>query len=299
MKKHEGLIAFIRRFPDDEACKKYLSDQKWASGFQCRRCGHEESGKGETAHHRRCKNCRYDESPTAHTLFHKIKFPLQKAFVIIHQLTTMKKGMSSCEISRQYGIHQETAWTFKQKVMRAMAVDPCVLSGSVEIDETVVGGHEKGKPGRSHGRRKSVQVAAEIEYPEEEGNPVIKRARSLPIHGYAASDMAPAINQMVDDTALVTTDGNLAYPKALGKRDHLVFLSENGANFQLLHWHIFNLKNWIRGTHHKVSGKHIRYYLEEFHFRFNYRNFIQRAFNSVVKNMLNLPWMPYKQLIAA
>jgi hypothetical protein len=40
--------------------------------------------------------------------------------MIIHQLSTLKKGISTCEISRQFHIHQETAWFFKRKVQQAM-----------------------------------------------------------------------------------------------------------------------------------------------------------------------------------
>ncbi|HBH07635.1 MAG TPA: hypothetical protein DDX92_13630 [Flavobacteriales bacterium] len=43
------------------------------------------------------------------------------------------------------------------------------------------------------------------------------------------------------------------------------FLSNKGENFKPLHWHIFNLKNWIRGVHHKISRAHLQSYLDEYH----------------------------------
>ena len=71
-------------------------------------------------HNKRCKECGHEESPTSHSLFHKIKFPLQKAFYTCYQLSVNKKGMSTLELSRQYGLSQKTCWFFKRKVQKAM-----------------------------------------------------------------------------------------------------------------------------------------------------------------------------------
>lgn len=296
--KTNGLLEFLQRFPDEASCKRHLYAQKWSRGYQCGRCGHHDYGKGATLYHRRCLRCFYDESCTAQTLFHKIKFPLQKAFAIVYQLSTMKKGLSSCEIARQFGIHQETAWYFKQKVMRAMAEYSALLVSSVEVDETTIGGFEKGKPGRSHGKRQIIQVAVEIEYSQDDEQPMLKNARAMPINDNSTEELKRAINVMISEDALITTDGNSSYRKAADPRMHVAWLSEKGRNFQKLHWHIFNLKNWIRGIHHHISPKYAQFYLDEFHFRFNTRNLIADCFQKVIYKMTKLPWMPYKRMIA-
>ncbi|MFN8776774.1 MAG: transposase, partial [Flavobacteriales bacterium] len=95
MKKYQNLRSFMEKFQTENQCHAYLVESKWGKGFSCRRCQHAVSVKGRTWHHRRCKACGYDESSTAHTLFHKLKFPLPVAFTIVYQLTTMKKGMST------------------------------------------------------------------------------------------------------------------------------------------------------------------------------------------------------------
>lgn len=82
----------------------------------------------------------HDESERAHTLFHKLKFPIESAFTIVYILSTVKKGMISCEIARQFNIHQETAWSFKRKVQEAMSISPSrKLKDNVEADGTFVG----------------------------------------------------------------------------------------------------------------------------------------------------------------
>ena len=67
------------------------------------------------------------------------------------------------EIARQYGIHQETAWFFKRKVQQAMQSGTrTLLKGFVQVDEMAIGGLEKGYPGRTHGKKRMVEVAIEL-----------------------------------------------------------------------------------------------------------------------------------------
>lgn len=131
----------MKRFSTEDACYLHLCELKWGKGFECSRCNHNAAVKGRTWHHRRCQKCGYDESCTANTLFHKLKFSVVKAFAIIYELGTLKKGLSTCEIARQYGIHQETAWFFKRKVQQAMGAEVTgKLTGYVEVDEVIIGG---------------------------------------------------------------------------------------------------------------------------------------------------------------
>lgn len=136
MKNNKNSAAFASAFSAEEACRQYLCDKKWGNGYTCRKCGHTVSIKGRTWYYRKCQKCRFDESCTAHTLFHKLKFPLTKAFQIVYQLRTLKKGMSSMEIGRQYGIHHETACFFKRKVQQSMKpFGENDLNNLIEVDE--------------------------------------------------------------------------------------------------------------------------------------------------------------------
>jgi hypothetical protein len=42
-----------------------------------------------------------------YTLFHKVKFPLLKAFYIVYFVAASKKGISSTELSRKLGLYQK------------------------------------------------------------------------------------------------------------------------------------------------------------------------------------------------
>ena len=69
----EKLLEFTERFSSDEACLKYLSDIKWNSGFECRKCKHTKFSEG-SKYQRCCTLCKHIESPTEGTFFHKVKF---------------------------------------------------------------------------------------------------------------------------------------------------------------------------------------------------------------------------------
>jgi hypothetical protein len=115
--KFEGMnsIKFNRYFQSDADCYRYLSAIKWSSelGYKCRKCGHLKYGKGEKPFSCGCAKCNYDESPTAGTMFDKLKFPILLAFHICFKISTKKKGMSSLELSEEFGLRQMTVWQFK------------------------------------------------------------------------------------------------------------------------------------------------------------------------------------------
>jgi hypothetical protein len=135
--KSLSIFEFQKRFPDDSSCLKYLANEKWKDGYTCVHCGHTKYCAGNSDYSRQCTKCRKIESPTAGTLFHKVKFPLLKAFYIIYYISTNKKGISSTELSRKLELRQKTCWMFKQKVMKAMeSSKQHPLTAKVDVDET-------------------------------------------------------------------------------------------------------------------------------------------------------------------
>lgn len=158
--KGQNILNLVKEFPDDNACKAYLSKTKWLDGFKCAKCGSEKGCEkaGYTYH---CYTCNHVESATAKTLFHKVKFGLQKAFLIVFEMTTTTKSLSSIQVGKRYGISQTTAWFFMQKVRVAMkSSQKYPLSEIVHVDEFVVGGKEDGKQGRSYDTKKAKAVIA-------------------------------------------------------------------------------------------------------------------------------------------
>src|SRR5665647_2859410 len=97
------IIEFYERFATRENCFSHLADLKWSKSYKCSKCQCELYTKGYTFLARRCKNCKYEESVTSNTLFHGVKFPIVKAFLICYRMST-KKGMSTHEIAKEVGV---------------------------------------------------------------------------------------------------------------------------------------------------------------------------------------------------
>ena len=110
-----------------------------------------------------CRACGAENSLTAGTLFQDTHKPLRQWFLAMWFVTSQKNGVSALGLQRVLGLGSyETAWTWLHKLRRAM-VRPGrdLLTGEVEIDETIVGGPEEGRKGRDIEDKALVVIAAE------------------------------------------------------------------------------------------------------------------------------------------
>jgi two-component system, sensor histidine kinase LadS len=114
--KEVDFAEFSEIFPDKESCFKYLEELKWANGYQCKKCGNEKWCKGKDEFAKRCTKCRYDESSTAYTIFHKLKFPITKAFYMLFLVYANKEKITSLELSEILDLRQSTCWNFNKKI---------------------------------------------------------------------------------------------------------------------------------------------------------------------------------------
>ena len=160
--KSLSLFEFQKRFPDDQSCMEHLAKLKWSDGFVCEKCNHGKYCKGKLEQTRQCTSCGYQGTPTSGTMFHKVKFPLLKAFYILYFMSTNKKGISSTELSGKLNLRQKTCWLFRKKVVQAMkSSKQHPLAGTVEVDEMVVGQQEEQVVGRANKKKKLVMVGIE------------------------------------------------------------------------------------------------------------------------------------------
>lgn len=107
-------------FQDSEKTLKFVADIKWEQGFVCRNCGHTNYCDGKTPAARRCTRCKKEESATAHTIFHNIKFPVNKAFYIAYNVCVLGNGFSSYNFSDQLELNQMTCWKFRKRIQNCM-----------------------------------------------------------------------------------------------------------------------------------------------------------------------------------
>lgn len=291
--KSLSLFEFQSRFPDSDKCREYLAELKWKNGYSCTKCGHGKHCRGVGAYERQCTSCGYIESPTAGTLFHRLKFPLLKAFYIVYYVSTCKNGISSTELSRKLELRQKTCWLFKQKVMKAMESSRSFpMAGKVDVDETYVGGQDEQAVGRNEGKKKIMVVAI-----ERKGKGV-SRMYGKVIETASKKNLSQFMGEHIAADAQVRTDGWSGYRGLEAKWPHIVRekSEKKGKNFPQLHRSIMMFKAWLRGVHHSV--RYLQSYINEYTYRFNRHRMKEGIFENLIKRMVNKPPHTYQMIIS-
>lgn len=290
------LKEFKNRFKTKEDCMSYLVEQKWKDGYCCIKCRHSEYMKGRQWFYKRCRSCGYDESATANTLFHRCKVSLLTVFEMAFRISVRKKGMSTCELSKEFGCQQKTAWLLKAKLQQAMkSSEQYDLVGDIEVDEFMVGGFEPGSPGRSHGNKSLVVLAVE-RVVDKDGKQTIGRAYAKTIDDASSDSLKIIFDKHIATESNVRTDTWKGYVPLKKEWNINQELSKKGESFKQLHTHIMNIKGWLRGIHHKCSAERLQDYLNEFHFRFNRRGFLNSIWDKLMQRAVASKPCPYALL---
>jgi hypothetical protein len=106
-------------FPDPTSCYRYLEEIKWSDGFICKSCGQSKEAKAPKLFHRRCGSCGHIESPTAGTIFHGIRIPIQKAFYLVYLVISGQDQMTLEQLSHLLDLRVNAISNFKAKVKNA------------------------------------------------------------------------------------------------------------------------------------------------------------------------------------
>lgn len=156
---HADVLAW---FPDDAACLDYLDWLRWRNGFSCPNCGATVSWRLKDGR-RSCGGCERRVSATAGTIFHHTRTPLTVWFAAAWQMASRKGGANALGLQRVLGIGSyQTAWAMLHRYRRAMVrAGRERLSGTVEVDETFIGGPRSGRPGRGALGKVLVAIAVE------------------------------------------------------------------------------------------------------------------------------------------
>jgi len=293
---HElDLCSLIEDFGSEEKCRAYLEKLRWPKGITCPACGSDKISRIIARNQFDCDGCRYQFSATAGTIFHDTHLPLWKWFLATYLLCESRKGMSANQLKRMLKVTYKTAWYLSHRIRAAMMeTQPKKLRGTVEIDETYVGG----KP-RKHRSRPDKQVVIGIR--QRNGD-----LRLIHAEDAKSDTVRKIINENVGGhVEVIITDESAIYPFALssmrGKEHRTINHSREYVHGDV-HTNTVEsafslLKRGIFGTWHKVSAKHLPAYLDEMCFRFNNRknNYL---FRDTMLKLIGSPNLEYKQLTA-
>ena len=299
MKTDFTLLTLSDNFPDEESCIRYFEKMRWGDKVV--------SPYDATSRVYKCSNGRYKCKNTGRyfdvktgTAFANTKLPLRAWLYVMMLFLSHKRGVSSCQLARDLGITQKTAWNMLHKIRQYMTKENNhVLSGEVEIDETFVGGknknrHKDKKVEKCQGRsfKDKVPVFGIL---ERNGKVIAKVVSNT-----QAKTLVPIVRKNVEAGSVVYTDG-WEYTGLIGSYkqmsvDHekhfygttyateygeIITISTNGIENVWSHF-----KRMIIGIYYHVSKEYMQRYVDEYIFRFNTRNYSDsQRFNLLLRNI--------------
>lgn len=278
---------------NEAAAVEFLESQRWGDSPCCPRCGDTDvkqmTAKDGSRNARflwRCKGCKQQYTVRVGTIMEDSPIALRFWCLAFFRAASSKKGVSALQIQGETGLSYKSALYLMHRIRWAMAPananEPKLGSngGTVEFDETYVGGKPRYKARLQRGRGKDFdkRKTAVVGGVERDGSVKARVVRST-----AAPELAEAVRDMVDATATLMTDEAKVY-NVVGREyaDHLkvkhylgqyVRHTSDGETVTTNRIEGFwaGLKRQIGGTHHSVSRKHLHRYVSEAEFKYNNR----------------------------
>lgn len=300
MKTATNMMTLTENYGTDDQCRETIKHLRWPAGVTCLRCKSDNVAPVSERKVFVCYSCRYQFSPTVNTIFHDSHLPLTVWFFVTYLMTESRKGISANQVKRMFGVSYKTAWYLCHRIRAAMkeAQPQDKLNGTVEVDETYVGGKPRRGSKRGRGTEKEIVIGI--------------RQRGGDLRFFHADDvqsgtLAKYIRENVsEDVDVVMTDDFSAYPKAMTKAgvtgEHQAINHSKGVYvIGDLHTNSIEsafslLKRGIMGTWHRISAKHLPAYLDEMTFRFNNRD-NRYLFRDTLLKLISSENLEYKDLV--
>lgn len=289
-----NLTNIAQHFSDAESAREFMEAQLWPDGVVCPHCGvigeaYRLKAKQDSKNPVRpgvwkCKGCRKQFTVTKGTIFEDSHIPLNTWLMAIHLMCASKKGISAHQLHRMLGVTYKSAWFMAHRIRYALTQEPllALMAGTVEIDETYIGGKIKSKKKTKPGERPRDRVS---QYDNKK--PVVAlverngSVRSHHVRRVTAANLKPIIEASVSPDAHVITDSGTVLKGTLMGRNHYqvnhtedeYVRYERGLKIttNTVEGFFALLKRGVNGTFHHIGEQHLHRYLTEFDFRYNTR----------------------------
>ena len=285
MQTFKSILQFSKHFSTEDICREHLEQSRWNGTPCCPFCASINVTRfAKNIRRFQCneKVCRKQFSVTVGTIYENSKIPLTKWYLATYIITTHSKGISSLQLATMLDVTQKTAWFLNHRI-REMLTDkaPDLLTGTVEIDETYIGGKESNKHKHKRKAKGGTSGKTMVVGAVQRGGKLTTQV----IPQTTIEHISNFIENTVETGSNMVTDESQAYNKV--KQNYVHETVNHGAkeyvrkeNGKKIHtntiegfWSI--LKKQIVGIHHQVSPQHLQRYCNESAYRYNRRELLQ------------------------
>lgn len=287
------LTAIPAACADEAKATEFIERLRWNGEPACPRCGdtqvaqmQDKDGNRNARYLWRCHGCKRQFTVRIGTIFEESRIPLRIWCHAFWRACSSKKGVSALQIQRETGISYKSALFLMHRIRFAMAIDhdtPPKLSGTVEADETYVGGKPRYREPYSTLKPKSHRYRTGRGTKKAPVFAVVERGgqvRAMPIDRVNKANLGGELRRTVDLRASrLITDEEASYIK-VGPEFRFGHATVNHGRREYVRGDIHSntvegffslLKRGVYGTFHSVSKKHLHRYVSEFEFRYNTR----------------------------
>ena len=285
MEAPKTLQEAVIYFADFENCKSFVINHlRWTDGVvKCPRC---DSPKVFWIEKERVWKCygKHDHakfSLKTGTVMEDSPISIDKWLTALWLVVNCKNGISSCEMARDLGITQKSAWFLNHRI-RMMLHSGSVekLSGHVEADETFIGGKARNMHVAQRQRRitgTGTKDKTPVMGILERGKDGKSKVRTAVIPNRKKTAIQGEVRKHVEAGSALYTDFLLSYEGLAGEYahkvvDHAVEYVHGVSHTNGLENYWSLLKRTISGTYVSVEPFHLFRYLDEQSFRFNNRS---------------------------
>lgn len=283
--KSEVIEAIPLACSNEQAAVELFESLRWGDTPACVHCGSVEvyrmtdakTGERNKRFLWRCHDCKKQYTVRIGTVYEESRLDLRHWAYAFWRASTSKKGVAALEIMRHCQISYKSALFLMNRIRFAMAPDQPKapkLKGTVEVDETYVGGKPRRGNGKQHKRGRGTSKTPVFVAVERDGN-----KRSRVVTDVSSSTLQKALREMVSQRARIFTDDYFGY-KGLDSRfsgGHDTVSHSTGeytrgnvhtntaeSSFALI-------KRGLHGIYHSISREYLHRYLWQFDFLWNGR----------------------------
>jgi len=224
----------------------------------------------------RCRGCKRMSTVRTGTIFEESRLPLRIWVYAFWKECSSKKGLSALQLSREMEITHKSTLFVLRRIRHGLGHDATSpkLTGTVEVDETYVGGRPRYRGQSKDGRgTKKVPVLGMVQRGGDVRFQMMERITS--------GRIADLLIKNADGSCRVITDElNVYHPVGRIFRGGHEVVNHTRKEYVRpgsdVHSNtiegVFSLlKRGVMGTFHSLSRKHLPNYLNEFEFRHNTR----------------------------